>query len=153
MTDSDYFRSKGIQGIILDVDNTLISNTKETAGKEIFDWIFELVGAGLKLCIVSNGKGKRVKKFNESFDLPMVFKAMKPAKRGYAKALEILGTQREQTVGIGDQLFTDVWGANRAGIKSLLVRPIDSHEQATIKFKRLLEKPTIKKLKKKGMIS
>lgn len=152
MTDSGYFKSKNIGGIILDIDNTLISNTKDVADENIVNWINELISAGIKLCIVSNGRGKRVKKFNEKFDLPAVFEAMKPSKKGYVEALSILKTDPENTIGIGDQIFTDIWGANRAGINSLLVRPIDSHEQFTIKLKRILEKPIIRKLKNRGVI-
>ncbi len=152
MTDSTFFINEGIKNIILDIDNTLISNTVETGDDKLYDWIDELKNAGIKLCIVSNGKGARVKKFNENIGLPTVFEALKPTQKGYIEALEIMGAKKEETVGIGDQIYTDIWGANRAGIKSMLVRPIDKYEQFAIKLKRILEVPIIHSLKKRGII-
>lgn len=152
MTDSTFFISEGIKNIILDIDNTLISNTVEVGDEKLYGWIDELKNAGIKLCIVSNGKGARVKKFNENIGLPTVFEALKPTQKGYVEALKIMDAKKEETLGIGDQIYTDIWGANRAGIKSMLVRPIDNHEQFAIKLKRILEVPIISSLKKKGVI-
>lgn len=152
MVNSDFFKKEGIKNIILDIDNTLISNTVEVGDEKLYTWIDELKNAGINLCIVSNGKGARVKKFNENIGLPTVFEALKPTQKGYGEALKIMGANKEETVGIGDQIFTDIWGANRAGIKSMLVRPIDKYEQFGIKLKRVLEIPVKHSLKRRGII-
>ena len=152
MTDSAFFIREGIKNIILDIDNTLISNTVEVGDEKLYAWIDELKNAGINLCIVSNGKGARVTKFNENIGLPTVFEALKPTQKGYIEALRIMNAKKEETVGIGDQIYTDIWGANRAGIKSMLVRPIDKYEQFAIRLKRMLEVPVIRSLKKRGII-
>ena len=96
MTDSTFFISEGIKNIILDIDNTLISNTVEVGDEKLYGWIDELKNAGIKLCIVSNGKGARVKKFNENIGLPTVFEALKPTQKGYVEALKIMDAKKEE---------------------------------------------------------
>ena len=78
--------------------------------------------------------------FNEPLNVEYIYKAGKPKKGGYRKAMEIMGTTEESTVFIGDQLFTDIWGATNAGIHSILVNPIDPHEEIQIILKRILER-------------
>ena len=95
---------------------------------------------GFGVLFLSNNKEPRVKMFNDAVQAQYIFKAGKPKKNGYLKAMETLGTNRGNTLFVGDQLFTDVWGARNTGIYSLLVQPIDKKEEIQIVLKRYLEK-------------
>ncbi|MDO5403216.1 MAG: YqeG family HAD IIIA-type phosphatase [Eubacteriales bacterium] len=129
---------KGYRGIIFDVDNTLVEHgapvTKRAAA------LFEsLRKTGFDTCIISNNKETRVKPLAEQVASKYVSRAKKPSPVNYVKAMNMMGTDSKNTLFIGDQLFTDVWGANRAGIKTILVKPIDPHEEIQIVLKRRLE--------------
>ena len=94
---------------------------------------------GFETCIISNNKEYRVKPLADACGSSYVSKAGKPSPVNYIKAMEIMGTDKGNTFFVGDQLFTDVWGANKAGIMSILVKPIDKHEEIQIILKRRLE--------------
>ena len=81
--------------------------------------------------------------FNESIQVHYIFNAHKPSTTNYEKAMEMMGTDKSNTIFIGDQLFTDVWGAKRTGIESWLVEPIDKQEEIQIVLRRYLEKPIL----------
>ena len=83
---------------------------------------------------------KRVVRFNQKIGADYIFKAGKPSKKSYLRAMQRMGTTKENTVFIGDQLFTDILGAKRAGIYTYLVRPIAAHEEIQIVLKRKLER-------------
>ena len=95
---------------------------------------------GFKCCLISNNQELRVKMFNEKIQVDYVYDAHKPSTKNYKKAMEIMGTDTTSTVFIGDQLFTDVWGAKRTGISNILVKPIHPKEEIQIVLKRRLEK-------------
>ena len=99
---------------------------------------------GLDTCLISNNKEERVKSFADDVGSKYQFKAGKPKKKGYIAAMEMMGTDRDSTIFIGDQIFTDIWGANRAGIPSCRVLPINSREEIQIVLKRFIEKPILK---------
>ena len=130
--------AQGIRGIIYDIDNTLVEHGYPADARAI-ELIEKLKAIGFKITLLSNNKEARVKMFNEPLNVEYIYKAGKPKKGGYRKAMEIMGTTEESTVFIGDQLFTDVWGAKRCGIRNILVRPIDPHEEIQIVIKRRLE--------------
>ena len=129
---------KGYRGVIFDVDNTLVPHGAPADGKAkaLFE---ELRAIGFETCILSNNKEPRVSPFANEVKSPYLFKANKPSKKGYEKAMERMGTSRETTVFVGDQLFTDVLGARRTGIFSILVKPINPKEEIQIVLKRRLE--------------
>lgn len=138
--DVDYEKlfADGFRGIIYDIDNTLVPHGFPADERAIK--LFErLKGVGFKIMLLSNNKEGRVKMFNDAVNVQYIYKANKPAKSGYLKAMEKMGTNLSTTVFIGDQLFTDVWGAKRCGIKNILVKPIDKHEEIQIVLKRRLE--------------
>lgn len=138
--DVDYEKlfADGFHGIIYDIDNTLVPHGFPADERAIK--LFErLKGIGFKIMLLSNNKEGRVKMFNDAVNVQYIYKANKPAKSGYLKAMEKMGTNLSTTVFIGDQLFTDVWGAKRCGIKNILVKPIDKHEEIQIVLKRRLE--------------
>ena len=132
-------REKGIRGVIFDIDNTLVPHDAPAKKKtvELFERLHRL---GCATCLLSNNKEKRVAEFAGQVDSPYIFKAGKPKTGGYEKAMELMGTDRTSTLFVGDQLFTDVFGANRAGIASVLVNPINPREEIQIVLKRYPER-------------
>jgi len=130
---------RGISGIIFDVDNTLVPHgaPADERAKKLFE---ELHTLGYRCILLSNNKEKRVAEFAGQVDSPYIFKAGKPKTGGYEKAMELMGTDRTSTLFVGDQLFTDVFGANRAGIASVLVNPINPREEIQIVLKRYPER-------------
>ena len=109
------FREYGYRGIIFDIDNTLVPHGAPADGRAAA--LFKrLHGLGFATCLLSNNKESRVKPFAKEVSVPYICKAGKPSVRGYEAAMRRMGTDRDSTVLVGDQLFTDIWGARRAGI-------------------------------------
>lgn len=130
---------KGYRGLIFDVDNTLVEHGAD-ASKEALALMKELKEIGFKVCFLSNNNEERVKRFNKDINGLYIFKANKPSKKGYQQAMKLMGTTIKNTVFIGDQLFTDVYGANRIGMKTFLVKPIGKKEEIQIVIKRYFER-------------
>ena len=95
---------------------------------------------GFESCLLSNNQKKRVEMFNQDVGTHYIFNAHKPATGNYKRAMELMGTDLSSTIFVGDQLFTDVWGAKRAGIHNILVQPMNPKEEIQIVLKRYLEK-------------
>lgn len=150
----DYERlyEEGYRGLLFDIDNTLVPHgapPDERAGK----LFLRLQKAGFRSCFVSNNQFERVSSFcsglkhalseqgeDGSKTLFFLQNAHKPSVKGYQKAMALMGTCPENTIFIGDQLFTDIYGANRTGLRSILVKPIHPKEEIQIVLKRYLEK-------------
>lgn len=130
---------EGYRGVIFDIDNTLVMHgaPADERSKKLFE---RLKNLGFTCCLLSNNQEPRVKMFNEEIQVNYIFNAHKPSTKNYEKAMELMGTDKTNTVFIGDQLFTDVWGAKRTGIKNILVKPINPKEEIQIVLKRMLEK-------------
>ena len=137
--DYEKLYEEGVRGLIFDIDNTLVPHGAP-ADERAVRLFARLKDIGFRCCLISNNQEKRVKTFNEPIRVDYVYNAHKPSVKNYIKAMEIMGTDRESTVFIGDQLFTDVWGAKRAGIPNILVKPIHPREEIQIVLKRYLEK-------------
>ena len=137
--DFEKLYEEGYRGLIFDIDNTLVPHGAPADARAIalFDRLKKI---GFKCCLISNNQEPRVKMFNEPIQVDYVYNAHKPSTKNYRKAMEIMGTDETNSVFIGDQLFTDVWGARRCGIYSILVQPIARHEEIQIVLKRYLEK-------------
>lgn len=131
--------AKGYRGIIYDVDNTLVPHGAPADERAIRHWEY-LRSIGYDTVLLSNNKEPRVKMFADAVNSRYIFKAGKPGQKGYRKAMELMGTEADTTLFVGDQLFTDVWGAKKAGIYTFLVKPIDPKEEIQIVLKRYLEK-------------
>ena len=128
----------GIRGLIYDIDNTLVEHGFPADERAIR--LFErLKSIGFKITLFSNNKEARVKMFNDSVNVNYIHKAGKPLKKGYTKAMNMMGTDLSSTLFIGDQLFTDIFGAKLCNMKNILVKPIDPHEEIQIVLKRKLE--------------
>ena len=133
---------KGCRGLIFDIDNTLVPHgaPADERAKQLFG---RLKGLGFACCLLSNNKEGRVEMFNGEIGAYSICKAGKPSPGGYQRAMELMGTDKDSTVFIGDQIFTDIYGANLAGIPSILVKPIHPKEEIQIVLKRYLEKPIL----------
>lgn len=129
----------GYRGIIFDIDNTLVPHGAP-ADERAVALFAELHELGYATLLLSNNKEPRVKSFAEQVNALYRFKAGKPGREGYLRAMEQMGTDRTDTLFVGDQLFTDVWGAKRVGIVSYLTRPIHPKEEIQIVLKRRLER-------------
>ncbi len=139
--DIDYeaLYAQGYRGVIFDIDNTLVPHGAPADDRSVR--LFErLHRTGYHSLLLSNNKEPRVKMFNDRVHSQYIYKAGKPAVRNYIRAMELMGTTPETTMFVGDQLFTDVWGAKRAGIRTWLVRPIHPKEEIQIVLKRRLER-------------
>ena len=132
--------ARGVRGLIFDIDNTLVGDNAP-ADERSRGLIARLAGMGFKCLVLSNNGIDRVKSFVDGMDCAFLCKAGKPRKKGYYAAMRMLGTSRRTTVCFGDQLFTDVWGANNAGLRIYLCSPLDpSHERLKIRIKRVFER-------------
>lgn len=143
-------RERGMEAVVLDIDNTLVPHNDPNPTKEVMSFLDEMKKNGIKICVVSNNDASRVEPFCRKIGVRyFVSDALKPRAYGYEKAAEIMGLPPGKTAGIGDQIFTDIWGGNRAGCMTVLVKPITFRgENAFIKFKRLMERPFIRKIKR-----
>lgn len=137
--DFDGLYADGYRGIIFDIDNTLVPHgaPADDRAKALFAHLKEL---GYQCMLLSNNKEPRVKMFNDAVQVTYIYKAGKPKPANYRKAMEQMGTDRQNTLFVGDQIFTDVYGANLAGIRTILVKPIHPREEIQIVLKRYLEK-------------
>jgi HAD superfamily phosphatase (TIGR01668 family) len=128
----------GKRSIIFDIDNTLVPHgaPANDAAVALFSKLHEL---GYGTLLLSNNKEPRVKPFCDAVSSKYIHKAGKPGRKAYEKAMELLGTTPDTTLFVGDQLFTDVWGAKKAGIVTYLVKPIHPKEEIQIVLKRRLE--------------
>ncbi|MFV0504892.1 MAG: YqeG family HAD IIIA-type phosphatase [Lachnospirales bacterium] len=130
--------------LLFDLDNTIAPYDIERPTEDIIDFFNRLSRENFNICIVSNNKGNRVEIFNESLKQCIYPKAGKPKKKGIMEAIKLCGGTLENAVIIGDQMFTDVWVANRLGIMSILIKPIANRDEFTVKLKRGVEKYVFK---------
>lgn len=136
--DWEGWNSKGKRGVIFDIDNTLVPHGAPADERAMA--LFErLRGLGFQTLLLSNNKEPRVKSFAKQVKSPYIYKAKKPGVKNYNRAVQQMGLQKNEVLFVGDQLFTDVYGANRAGIYGILVKPINPKEEIQIVLKRYLE--------------
>ena len=147
--DFERYYKEGYRGVIFDVDNTLVPHDApaDERAKKLFK---RLDAIGMQYCFTSNNKEARVKAFCEAVGgKHYVYKANKPSIKGYETAMKLMGTDKKNTFFVGDQLFTDVYGANRTGIHSILVTPMNPKEEIQIVIKRYFEKIVLWQYRKK----
>jgi len=133
-----------IKGLIFDIDNTLVPYDVAYPNQKLISFFEKLKEKGFKICLVSNNTEERVIKFNEDLKLYAIHKASKPRRKSFLKAMNLMGTHKDNTVVIGDQVFTDVWGGNRLGLKTILVVPVSARDEWITKIKRGLERIIIR---------
>lgn len=142
-----YLKGRGISGVILDIDNTLIGHNVPIPDEAVLSHLRLFENEGLKLCVVSNNSYERVRGFCEKIGVSFfVHDALKPRKKGYDLAAKEMQIEKKCIAAIGDQVFTDVWGAKRSGCFAILTRPLHKGgEGFLIWTKRIMEKPFLSK--------
>lgn len=148
-----FLAGQGIRGIILDLDNTLVEWGSEKIDDELVAWIDRFKRAGFRLCLVSNALPHRVENAARILGIPCVREGTKPFKTPFKRALEILGTQPEETAVVGDQLFTDILGGNRMDLYTIWTPPISKTEFVSTMAVRRIERLVVKRFRKRGLLA
>ncbi len=142
-------REDGVRALILDIDNTLEPYENAEPREQTLAWLASLKEAGICAALVSNNGKERVERFNRDIGLPYYYKAKKPFSVNLRRAMRQMGTSPKDTALLGDQIFTDVLAARGAGLRAYLVPPIRDKKDAFTRFKRLLERPVLKRYERK----
>lgn len=145
-------RNRGIRGIILDLDNTLVQWNHPEPTEPLERWLGEVREAGFRACIVSNNAGGRVRSFAERLDVPGISKAVKPRRGSFRRAMSLMGTSPPETAVVGDQILTDVLGAKRLGLYVILVKPVTAREFVGTRIVRFLESLWLGHLHRSGRL-
>ncbi|MCC8069277.1 MAG: YqeG family HAD IIIA-type phosphatase [Ruminococcus sp.] len=141
----DILREFDVQALILDVDNTLTTHDNPNVKQEVLDWLNVMKSNGVKLMIVSNNYPERVQPLASMLGIDFVSRGQKPLPKGFSEACRRLNVPKENICAVGDQIFTDILGANLKGIKSIFVFPMEYETTTFFKVKRTLEKPLLPK--------
>ena len=139
-------RQYGIRGLMLDLDNTLTTHDNPAPAEGVLSWIGLMRQAGIAMMIVSNNRPHRVQPFAAALGLPFVAEGAKPLPRGFRLAQKRMQLPFSQLAVVGDQIFTDILGANLCGVKSIYVRPIQYENKGLLRVKRWLERPFLPKV-------
>lgn len=150
--DMKYLKQKNIKSILIDLDNTLLPWDSFTVETQLTNWIKRCKDEGFSLCIISNNRSKRILRCAQELEIPAVTRAFKPRKKAFKKGLVMLGAKPENTAVIGDQIFTDILGANRMGMFSILVEPIGVEELWWTKIIRRIERILLKKMERENLL-
>ena len=146
---ADNLRVLNVKGLILDIDNTLTTHDHPVPDDRILEWLDQMRKAGIQLILLSNNHPPRVAPFAQKLDLAFEADAKKPLQAGYRRAAAAMGLSPSQTAVVGDQIFTDILGANLAGMPSFLVEPFQMEPFLRFRLKRFLEKGILKRYRKK----
>jgi len=137
-----------IKGMIFDLDNTVTEWNNPEIRDDIIQWFKKLQATGITACLLSNNKGPRVMEAAKKLGIPYVAKATKPRRRAFRLAIDLLQTTPEETVVVGDQIFTDILGGNRMGLYTILVSPLSKREFIGTRCVRCIEWIALKKIRK-----
>ena len=143
-----FLQQRGISLLLMDFDNTMLPYTTNVPSQELLGWLEGMKAAGITLCIVSNSRKARVPAFSETYGVACVTRAAKPDTRGIREAMERFGAKQSETALVGDQIYTDVLGAKRAGVTALIVKSIHNHT-IWLKLRHLLEVPVLAMARKR----
>ncbi|MBQ7341056.1 MAG: YqeG family HAD IIIA-type phosphatase [Oscillospiraceae bacterium] len=123
----EFLYKKDIRLLMMDFDNTIVPYTTNTPTRKMLQWLEMISEYDIQLCVVSNSKKDRVEKFCEEYGIDCITHAGKPGTKGIKACLYQYGVQEDYAALVGDQIYTDVLGANRAGVRSILVKSIRNH--------------------------
>ena len=151
--DIDYqkLKKQGIKCLLFDLDNTLVP-VKESVPSENVKDLFMYLEKNFKVIILSNSGKKRLIPFKEGLNVDVAASAHTPSKKKYLKIMNLYKFKEYEIAAIGDQLLTDIYGANRVGVTSILINPIGDYEKIWTKVNRFIEKFIYRKLKKKNIL-
>ena len=138
--DVEMLSAQGIEGVLVDLDDTLMASTSDRLEPGYRDWLDRLRAHGIRVVILSNGEPTRVQAFGEALGVPALSLVGKPFRFAYRRGLRLLGTSPATTAMIGDQLFTDILGANLSGVRSILVTPITPGKLPHTRVARRIER-------------
>ena len=136
---------KGIRGLIFDIDNTIAAYADNQPPAKIAALVKRLKRMGFSLCLLTNNTNKRLGYFDKALGLNGIANALKPLSRGVRKAMRLMGTKSQQTAIIGDQILSDIWAGKKAGITTVLVKPLSKKDLAFVHVKRLIERRLLMK--------
>ncbi|MEG1427423.1 MAG: YqeG family HAD IIIA-type phosphatase [Oscillospiraceae bacterium] len=136
---AEMLEQMNIKAVLLDVDNTLTSYTSKEPLAGTREWTSDLLQKGYAVYIVSNNFKERVSHISGKYALPFVSFALKPFPIGFGKARRVLGLKNRDCLVVGDQIFTDILGANLGHMQSILVDPIEEENGLTFRIRRKLE--------------
>lgn len=145
-------RKMGIKCILFDLDNTIAPNSIKKPSKKTIDLFEELKDFGFKIIIFSNAPKSRVAPFKNKLNVDAAAFCLKPKKDKYLKIMKIYNLKPNEICAVGDQLLTDIYGANNLDITSVLINPISPKDYFTTYFSRMLERKILKKLEKKDLL-
>lgn len=145
----DQLAKHNIKGVITDLDNTLIAWNNPDGTPELRAWLKTMKDAGIPVVILSNNHHGRVKRVADQLGVLFTSDAKKPSRRGFRRAIDMLGVSQDEVVIVGDQLLTDVFGGNRLGIRSILVMPLVETDLVWTLLNRKIEKFLFKRIEKK----
>ena len=137
--DFEKLYKEGIRGVIFDIDNTLVPHGAP-ADERAIRLFARLRSIGLDYCLISNNQLPRVKPFADAVQAKFVEDAHKPSRKNYLKAMKLMHVDLDSCIFVVDQIFTDVYGAKRCGMRTILVKPLHPKEEIQIVLKRYLEK-------------
>lgn len=143
---SEDIKKHHIKGLIVDLDNTLLAWNVLEHTEQLREWAESILKEGIQIFILSNNNHLRVKKIAQPLNIPYKATALKPSRRNFRLAMEQMNLEPEETLVIGDQIMTDVVGANRLGLKVVLVKPIVNHDNIYTVVNRTLEKTILRKV-------
>ncbi|HEY8347602.1 MAG TPA: YqeG family HAD IIIA-type phosphatase [Symbiobacteriaceae bacterium] len=150
--DLERLKQQGFRAILLDLDNTMVPWNDPEPTPELLAWLQRVREMGFQVCIVSNNKGRRVREFATRLGIPFVSKAIKPRRKGFREAMALLQVPPRECVVVGDQLFTDILGGNRAGAHTILVMPMDRREFLFTRLVRTVERKVLRYLDRRGLL-
>jgi len=144
----EFLKELGIRAVLCDIDNTLAPYEQPLPDEKICAWFEALKENGIEAALVSNNHRERVEAFNASLGLLAYPDSGKPAKKTLLLAMEKLGVTPNETAMLGDQLLTDCYAGKNIGLTALIVPPIKDKTNLFFRFKRLCERPFIRKYAK-----
>lgn len=149
----EVLKEKGIKAIITDLDNTLVEWDRPNATPQLVQWFEDIKSHDIKVTIVSNNNERRVKAFADPLGIEFIFEARKPLTMAFKRAIKLMNVKKEDTVVIGDQLLTDIFGGNRSGFYTILVIPVAQSDGFMTRFNRKIERRIMSVFKRKGLIN
>lgn len=143
-----FLQSIGVRALLIDIDNTLAPYEQPDPDQSILDWFADLEQNGIRTALVSNNHPPRVKRFNKPLGIDAYANSGKPFRGTLERAMKKLGVSHAETAMLGDQLLTDCFAGKHIGLRALIVPPIRDKKSLFFRFKRLLERPFIRKYAK-----
>ena len=149
--DYDKLKKRGIKCLLFDLDNTLTINKVNVPSNELKKLFMRLEDDGFKIIIMSNSSKKRLINFKEQLNVDTAYRSAKPFSYKYKKILKMYKFDVSEVASIGDQILTDIWGANRVGITSIFVDKLGEDTFFGTKINRFFENKILKRLNKRGI--